>query len=126
MKFGEKLRRLRKAQKLTQQELAEIVKVHLNTVSRWENLEEPIDDLTKLTELAQVLNTTIEYLRNNDEQPVEINITQNENKTIDDDLKFEWGNGQKLHLPNTPENRAMLERIVLAAISGQNTQVGAV
>lgn len=35
--FSERLRKLRKKAGLTQEELAEYVEVHLNTVSRWEN-----------------------------------------------------------------------------------------
>ena len=61
--FSERLRNLRKKACLTQEELAEYVGVHLNTVSRWENdIDTPKTLHTK--KLAQALNVTDDELLN--------------------------------------------------------------
>ena len=59
--FGERLKNLRKAAGITQQELAERTGVHLQTVSKWERgLFEP--DFSMLGELAAILNVPLERL----------------------------------------------------------------
>ena len=57
MTFGERLKALRKKAGLTQEELAEAVDVHINSVSRWENNELTPKTL-KIKALAKALNVT--------------------------------------------------------------------
>lgn len=71
MKFGDKVRQLRRDKKLTQEQLADKIGVHLNTINRWENLTEPIDDLKKLVKLSNELGTTVAYLRGEEEKPTD-------------------------------------------------------
>ena len=63
MNFGDKLRQLRRSKRLTQSDLADKIGVHLNTINRWEKLDNPIDDLTSLMNLSTALDTTVDYLR---------------------------------------------------------------
>ena len=59
--FGERLKNLRKAAGLTQSQLAEIMNVHLQTVSKWErNVSEP--DISLLGETASSLRVPLERL----------------------------------------------------------------
>ena len=58
--FSERLRELRKASGITQQELADSLLVHLQTVSKWEMLNEP--DISQLGDIALALDTTLENL----------------------------------------------------------------
>ena len=59
--FGERLKSLRKAADITQQELADRVGVHLQTVSKWERgITEP--DMCMFGEIASALGVTIEEL----------------------------------------------------------------
>ncbi len=61
--FAERLKALRKKAGLTQEELAEYVGVHLNTVSRWENdIDTP--KTLHIKKLAQALNVTDDELLN--------------------------------------------------------------
>ena len=55
--LGERIRKLRKKARLTQEQLAEAVDVHLNTVSRWEN-GELIPKTLKLKAIAAALGVT--------------------------------------------------------------------
>ena len=59
--FGERLKRFRKENNLTQTQLAEKLNVHLQTVSKWERgVSEP--DFAVIGELAVVLNVSLEKL----------------------------------------------------------------
>lgn len=53
--FGSRLRTLRKNAGLTQEQLAEAIGVHLNTISRWEN-DSDAPNMFKLSLIAQALN----------------------------------------------------------------------
>ena len=61
--FGENLFRLRKKAGLSQEELAERVGVHLNTISQWEN-GFYIPKMLKVKSLAEALNVTEDELLN--------------------------------------------------------------
>lgn len=61
MSIGERITELRKAQKISQGQLAELMEVTRQAVSKWENdLSSP--DTIKLIQLADVLDTDVEYL----------------------------------------------------------------
>ena len=61
MDFGKKLRALRKGKGLTQQELADLTGVHLNTVNKWEQLSH-LKDLDRLKQLASILDVSVATL----------------------------------------------------------------
>ncbi|MBQ7630756.1 MAG: helix-turn-helix domain-containing protein [Selenomonadaceae bacterium] len=65
--FGEKLKSLRKAKKISQEEFAEMVGTHVNSVSKWEN--GVIPRMSNIQKIAKVLDTTSEYLLD-EESPV--------------------------------------------------------
>lgn len=59
--FGDKLKELRKAKGLTQEELGKLFNVAKNTVSYWEaNTSKP--DIDLIVKLAQYFNVTTDYL----------------------------------------------------------------
>ena len=62
--FGERLKRLRKKQGLTQPELAFLVGVHETTIRRWENKENEIPNIKDIKKLAAALNVTEDELLN--------------------------------------------------------------
>lgn len=62
--FGTRLRGFRKRAGLNQEELAEKIGVHLNTVSRWEN-EDDAPKMASLRKIAQALNVSEAELLNN-------------------------------------------------------------
>ena len=61
MSIGERISQLRIQQGLSQYELAKIMDVSRQAVSKWEN-DQTAPDALKLIRLAQVLDTDIEYL----------------------------------------------------------------
>lgn len=82
MKFGDKVRQLRKEKRLTQEQLAEKIGVHLNTINRWESLDDPIDDITKLVNLSHELGTTVTYLRGETEKSIDVPVSMDERVEI--------------------------------------------
>lgn len=67
MSFGKKLRDLREAKHLTQQELADQVGVSLKTISRYETNESHPRYRKIYDKLAEVLDTTHDYLVTDEE-----------------------------------------------------------
>ena len=67
MDFGERLRKLRKG-KYSQEELAALLKIHSNTISKWENGEmEPRS--ARVKQLAEIFHTTSAYLLGETDNP---------------------------------------------------------
>ena len=64
--FGEKLRRLLKQQRLSQQELADALDIPRNTVWRWVN-DKTTPESNKLQSLATLLHVSVDDLLNNSE-----------------------------------------------------------
>ena len=78
MKIGEKIRELR-GNRYSQEELADKLQVHNNTISRWESgIMAP--KLKYIQEMAKIFNVSLEYLLN-DAVPEQQNSTQTFNKS---------------------------------------------
>lgn len=69
MRIGAKIQTLRKAAKLTQNELAEKMGVSFQTVSGWER-DEYLPDTNRLSDLAHALNTSVTALVREEDVPV--------------------------------------------------------
>ncbi len=67
MEMAERIKKQRKAAKLRQNELADILGVSTKTLQRWEYGERS-PRAAELTRLAEVLNTTVSYLMGADEE----------------------------------------------------------
>ena len=61
MTFGEKLKRSRNEAGLSQEKLAEMIKVSRSAVAKWET-DKGMPDINNLKLIAQVLNVSIDYL----------------------------------------------------------------
>ncbi|PZL72168.1 XRE family transcriptional regulator [Enterococcus plantarum] len=71
--FNERLLKMRKNAELTQEELAKRINVSKQSVGSWERgRTEP--SIETITELANVLNTTTDYLLGRTNQPTQNNI----------------------------------------------------
>ena len=68
MVFGERLRLLRH-RKYSQEELANLLHVHNNTISKWESGTQA-PRMTKMKELASILGTTVAYLMGDTDNPL--------------------------------------------------------
>lgn len=128
MKLGEKIKALRK-KKYTQEELADRLGIHVNTLVRWERGDRnPTAD--KLKELASVLGTTANYLldETDDPTPTAGNASINEHVASGDTtpytqaqtvnrgmLIYDLGNGKKIELPPTKDSYDFLREIASRA-----------
>ena len=61
MEFSEKLLTLRKANNLTQEQLAEKLDVSRQSVSKWES-GQATPEMERITQLSAVFNVTTDYL----------------------------------------------------------------
>ena len=129
--FGERLRQLRQKQNLSQEELAERVGVHNNSVSKWEN--GVIPNMKRIVALAKILGTTSAYLLGEDTSPehedIDLPATENSD-AIASPLFIHEGDfigsgrvlvyedkGKRYVFPATKENQAWFRELVTAAIA---------
>lgn len=78
MNIGNKLIALRAEKKMSQSELAELLDVSRQTVSKWEcNISDP--EIGRITQIALIFNVTTDYLLDNsvDSTVMQTNITNN-------------------------------------------------
>ena len=68
MTTGEKIAALRKKNGITQEQLAEILKVSRQSVSRWE-MDIAFPETEKLIKLSRLLGCSIDFLFNNEQMP---------------------------------------------------------
>ena len=79
--LGQRIARLRKEKKFTQDDLAKKFNVSTQAVSKWENdLSAP--DISILKELAKTLGVTIDYLLSNETTEIVNFVPQSERKDI--------------------------------------------
>ena len=123
MGIGERLKKLREG-KYSQEELAELLHVHNNTISKWENgTQEP--RLKRIQELAQVLGTSTSYLLGNTDDVGKQKNKEAEkqfrpfSRTLqrgklgsDDTLVYENSNGDRFEAPATELGIAYMERMM--------------
>ena len=115
MSIGQRIKELRKQAGMTQPELAERVGVHETTIRRWEKETDNGPDTAAIIKIAEALGTTAESLLAENSTNSEENSKEREEKS----LVYEWGGTNRLALPNTPEARALFERIVMCVLAGR-------
>ena len=129
MTFGEKVKYLRKKKHLTQENLAENVGVHPNTVSQWEH--GVIPRMSKVIEVANILGTTSEYLLQDESDTssvVKLDVNNKESDKNDfsfmrDLIKsspmmvYENGN-ERFFVPATSEGFKFLEKMRTNQMTG--------
>ena len=69
MTLGQKLKTIRKRFGLTQEELAEIMRVSRQAITKWES-DAGLPDVSNLSELAKTFNISIDSLLNDSELPI--------------------------------------------------------
>lgn len=87
MSIGERIADLRKAQNISQGQLAEALDISRQAVSKWEN-DQACPDTLKLVKLAEVLDTEVEYLATGrkpvyEEAPIVLNMVKKVDKVIE-------------------------------------------
>ena len=87
MSIGERIAEIRKSKNMSQGDLAKVMDVSRQAVSKWENdLSAP--DTIKLIQLADVLDTEVEYLatgrmRVREETPIVLNLVKTEERIVE-------------------------------------------
>lgn len=87
MSIGEHISTLRKAQNMSQGQLADALDVSRQAVSKWEN-DQASPDTLKLIKLAEVLDTEVEYLATGrkpvyEEPPIVLNMVKKVDKVVE-------------------------------------------
>lgn len=86
MSIGERITELRKSANLSQGQLASVMDVSRQAVSKWEN-DQSSPDTLKLIQLADVLSTDVEYLATGKQptvaEPVVITKVEYQEKTVE-------------------------------------------
>lgn len=126
--FGEKVKRLRDAHNLTQEQLADLVGVHANTISSWEN--GTIPNMARVIKLANALHTTTTYLLDEDKDtessgeihPLNLLAAFGAN---DDNRLVVSNKDIYANLPNTPEGIELM-RLFLEMAKGKQIEHQAV
>lgn len=67
MTLGQKLKEIRKKFGLSQEQLAEIMNVSRQAITKWEN-DRGTPDVSNLQELSKIFGITVDYLLNNENQ----------------------------------------------------------
>ena len=126
--FAERLKKLREG-KFSQEQLAELLHVHNNTISKWENgTQEP--RTKKVTELAKILGTTSAYLLGDTDNPLIVQSEQSANNSISHTrqqsnkehsmnngmLVYETKDGERFEAPPTEEGIMYIERMRASTI----------
>lgn len=73
MKIGEKIAKARKATNLTQDQLAELLEVTRQTISKWES-DLAFPETAKIAKLAEILKVSCDYLLRED-KPVTVEVS---------------------------------------------------
>lgn len=81
MNFGEKLSVTRKSRNLSQEQLAELIGVSRQSISKWEN-NETYPETEKLIKIAEKLQTSIDYLLMDKEEKMETDHNEIKNIAI--------------------------------------------
>ena len=121
--FGERLRQLRQKQNLSQEELADRVGVHNNSVSKWEN--GVIPNMKRIVALAKILGTTATYLLGETDDPTpaeedsivpastEKATPYTQGQLNNGMLVYVMKNGERLELPPTKDSYDFLKDFAL-------------
>ena len=80
MTIGEKIQYLRRKRGLSQDQLAEMVDVSRQSISKWER-DESLPEITKIVILSEIFDVTTDYLLKKDTNPVP-NLTSTESDSI--------------------------------------------
>ena len=133
---GERIKLAREKKGLKQEKLGELIGAHTVTISRWERgINQPNSDT--LNRIAHVLETSVAYLTGETEDPKRytsrllelVGTDGNESSLVTSEhgalgssetvarLIYERPNGERLDLPDTPENRELFEKLVVAMMT---------
>lgn len=87
MSIGERIIALRKERNISQAQLAQMLEVSRQAVSKWEN-DQTSPDTLKLIKLAEVLNTEVEYLATGvkpvyESPPIVVNVVKKVDKVVE-------------------------------------------
>lgn len=119
--IGDRIKALREQSGMSQEELAEIVEMHHNTVARWER-GELTPRGTSLSKIAKGLHTTSTYLLGDTDdpsppvEPVQNDPPAQERSVVEKNrglLTYTFKDGEKLELPDTDKGYALFREILM-------------
>ena len=111
MTTGEKIKKLRKENNLTQEKLAELVDVSLTSIRRWE-WGENTPNSKFIQRLSEILNVPPEELLSDKEEEAKVKGTSEKKLMRNEGMAtIELEDGRVFSVPATSEGYAFLERI---------------
>ena len=113
---GSRLRQQRDSLHISQEELAAELKVHVNTIRRWEQGKQA-PDAKRLDCLAEALHTTVAYLSGETNAPSSLLDPPAQERSVVEKnrglLTYTFKDGEKLELPDTDRGYALFEKILI-------------
>lgn len=124
MSIGEQIRKYRETHHFTQEQLAEKVDVHPNTIRRWE-LSERTPNSAKLAALCQALGVSVVDLMTEDDTPNIANDTEMlpiKKVPTSSTRSSKWmlvyeRDGERIELPPTEQGYAIINSIASAIVN---------
>ena len=124
MSIGEQVRKYREAQHLTQEQLAERVDVHPNTIRRWE-LSERTPNSAKLNDLSQALGVSVVDLMSEDDTSSVTQDTESlpiKKVPTSSSRSSKWmlvyeRDGERIELPPTEQGYRIIDSIASAIVN---------
>lgn len=89
MRFGERLYELRKSKNLSQEELAELLNVSRQSISKWEN-DKAYPEMTRLLFLSNYFEVSLDYLMRGVENEDEVVLAEKQAKYRAKNLLLVW------------------------------------
>ena len=108
--FSQRLKFLRKEEKLTQQNLADILGIKRATIAKWES-KNAIPDTITLQKISEYFKTNIDYLLGNTERKY-----YDEESVIDNELYFTLTVQNFLHFKEVAINEGLTQELITKLI----------
>lgn len=116
MTLGQKLKEIRKRFGLSQEQLAEIINVSRQAITKWEN-DGGLPDITNLQELSKVFGITVDYLLNDENQLPALSMKKELNKDKYKSKLSSYGEILKEYFPEPWEVYTLLRKANHSKIS---------
>lgn len=127
MTLGEKLKDIRKRFGLSQEQLAEVMNVSRQAITKWES-DVGMPDVSNLQELSKVFGLTVDYLLNDDNQLPALVMRKELDKdkykskfdSYSEILKEYYGEPYEIYVLSRSKNMNFFERIIDFCVGGSS------
>lgn len=130
MTLGQKLKEIRKKFGLSQEQLAEIINVSRQAITKWEN-DSGMPDISNLQELSKVFGLTVDYLLNDQNQlpalvmKKELDKSKYKNKlsSYSEILEEYYGEPYEIYVLTREKEMNLIEFLIDLFVGGSTTEM---